>query len=139
MDSKTVTKPNRVSAYTFNLFQRKNTPVVKSDMFLCQYVCKSFPCLYFFLLCLEPCTLSIHWKKRVYIAPQAKPPFHTFHALPGHVHTWLIRTGMLCSCSWDGSLKSLGLGTAPALFPFSPCHILSRKHFICGSGRAYVV
>ena len=67
--------------------------------------------------------------------PKAKPPFHTFHALPGHVHSSLIRTGVFCGCSGAGSLKRLGLGTAPALFPSSPRHIPSRKHFICGSGK----
>ncbi|KAM7374108.1 hypothetical protein PAMP_006785 [Pampus punctatissimus] len=40
--------------------------------------------------------------------------------------------------SGDGSPKRLGLGTAPALFPSFPCQIPSRKHFICGSGKAYV-
>lgn len=61
-----------------------------------------------------------------------------FYALPGCVHTSLIRTGVFCGCSGDGSPKRLGLGTAPALFPSSPRQIPSRKHFICGSGKAYV-
>lgn len=61
-----------------------------------------------------------------------------FYALPGCVHTSLIRTGVFCGCSGDGSPKQLGLGTAPALFPSSPRQIPSRKHFICGSGKAYV-
>lgn len=61
-----------------------------------------------------------------------------FYTLPGCVHTSLIRTGVFCGCSGDGSPKRLGLGTAPALFPSSPRQIPSRKHFICGSGKAYV-
>lgn len=61
-----------------------------------------------------------------------------FYALPGCVHTSLIRTGVFCGCSGDGSPKRLGPGTAPALFPSSPRQIPSRKHFICGSGKAYV-
>lgn len=61
-----------------------------------------------------------------------------FYALPGCVHTSLIRTGVFCGCSGDGSPKRLDLGTAPALFPSSPRQIPSRKHFICGSGKAYV-
>lgn len=73
-------------------------------------------------------------KKRIGVVslPRAEPP------LPGHAHTSLIRTGVFCGCSGDGSLKRLGLGTAPALFPSSPRHIPSRKHFICGGGKAYV-
>lgn len=101
---------------------------------------RSASLVYFYLLCLWPCNLLIRWKKEFawFASPKAEPPFHTFHALPGHAHTFLIRTGVFCGCSGDGSLKRLGLGTAPALFPSSPRHIPSRKQFICGSGKAYV-
>lgn len=141
MDSETV--PRQIGwGYAHLIYSKWRIPLRQnpkwSDVY--HFVKAVHRWFYFYILCLRPCALSIGWKKRVGVVsfPKAKPPFHTFHALPGHVHTSLIRTGVFCRCSGDGSLKRLGLGTAPALFPSSPCHIPSRKHFICGSGKAYV-
>lgn len=107
----------------------------------CLPLCQSSRLLVYFYFCfafgLVPYR-STEKKSRPGLLPQAKPPLRTFHALPGHVHTSIIRTGVFWGCSGDGSLKRLGLGTAPALFPSSPRHIPSRKHFICGTGKAYV-
>lgn len=111
----------------------------------CLPLCQGSASLAYFLpalplaLCLiDPTSRPLEKRVGMVSLPQAKPPFRTFHTLPGRVYTSLIRTGVFCGCSGDGSLKRLGLGTAPALFPSSPCQIPSRKHFICGSGKAYV-
>lgn len=145
MDSENVPREIRAGLYAFNLFRWGSAPLAKtlneamSSTLSWQFVAGLLqPALPLALCLIDP--LRGKKKKRKKRAgmvsfPKAKPPFHTFHTLPGHVHSSLIRTGVFCGCSGAGSLKRLGLGTAPALFPSSPLHIPSRKHFICGSGK----
>lgn len=102
--------------------------------------------VYFYLLCLWACALLICWKerkkKRISAASflQAKPPLHTFHALPGRAclpnQDWRalgLQSGWLSETirPRDGS-GSLPLDSVPHSI-YEAFH-LWRSKGLCGAG-----